>query len=167
MKIWWAEISTPLGKTYVASSLMGAVRVSIPVTSKEAFISSLEEIPGARLEEGLSENAQVITQLEEYWSGSRTSFTVPIDLIGSAFEKSVWNSLKEVRYGETTTYGAIAKRIGQPSGAQAVGVALGRNPVAIILPCHRVMGKKGDLTGFAAGPETKAELLKFEGSLLL
>ena len=101
-------------------------------------------------------------QLDEYFEGSRRAFEVPLRLIGNEFELSVWEALCEIEYGETASYGEIAARIGHPSAARAVGLANGRNPVALIVPCHRVIGADGSLTGYGGGLERKQFLLDLE-----
>lgn len=101
-------------------------------------------------------------QLEEYFAGERTTFDLPLDLRGTEFQVSVWESLATIPYGETSTYGVQADRIGRPSAVRAVGAANGRNPVSIVLPCHRIVGKDGSLTGFAGGLEAKRFLLDLE-----
>jgi len=103
-------------------------------------------------------------QLEEYLAGKRTDFDVPLDLRGTEFQRSAWRALATIPYGETATYGEQAMRIGRPKAVRAIGAANGRNPVSIILPCHRVVGASGDLTGFAGGLETKSGLLELERS---
>jgi methylated-DNA-[protein]-cysteine S-methyltransferase len=106
--------------------------------------------------------ASVIAQLREYFDGRRTAFEVPLLMHGSPFELQVWRALQEIPYGETTSYGEIARRVGQPSAARAVGVANGRNPIAVIVPCHRVIGADGSLTGYGGGLERKRVLLELE-----
>ena len=101
-------------------------------------------------------------QLDEYFAGKRTQFELPLDLIGTAFQKTVWNELLAIPYGETRTYGDLARRLGNMKAIRAVGAANGRNPISIIVPCHRVIGASGDLTGFAGGLDVKAHLLNFE-----
>lgn len=103
-------------------------------------------------------------QLREYFSGTRTQFTVPLDLIGTEFQKKVWTALLAIPFGETRTYAALAAQIGHPSAARAVGAANGRNPISIITPCHRAIGSDGSLTGFAGGLEAKRYLLMLERS---
>jgi methylated-DNA-[protein]-cysteine S-methyltransferase len=116
--------------------------------------------------------AAVTTQLEEYFSGHRDTFDVSLQMHGTPFERRVWAALQEIPYGETTSYGELASRIGQPTGARAVGLANGRNPIAVIVPCHRVIGANGSLTGYGGGLERKRILLELElgqsqlGSLL-
>ncbi|MDO6497955.1 methylated-DNA--[protein]-cysteine S-methyltransferase [Photobacterium sanguinicancri] len=104
-------------------------------------------------------------QLDAYFSGSLTRFTVPLAPQGTEFQKQVWTALRSVPYGETCSYKAIAEAISNPKAVRAVGAANGKNPIAIIVPCHRVIGADGKLTGYAGGVEMKAFLLKLEGSL--
>ena len=101
-------------------------------------------------------------QVEEYLAGGRTEFDLTFDLRGTAFQQEVWLGLASIQLGETSTYGELAMRIGRPKAVRAVGAAIGRNPISIILPCHRVIGASGDLTGFAGGIETKRSMLAFE-----
>ncbi len=98
----------------------------------------------------------------EYFAGRRTTFDIPLDLRGTEFQVTVWRALAEIPFGQTSTYGEQAARIGRPSAARAVGAANGRNPVSIVLPCHRIVGKDGSLTGFAGGLDTKQYLLDHE-----
>jgi methylated-DNA-[protein]-cysteine S-methyltransferase len=102
-------------------------------------------------------------QLGEYFAGQRTSFSVDLDPVGTKFQTQVWRALAEIPFGETRSYGEIAKRIGHDRAVRAVGAANGRNPISIIVPCHRVIGASGKLTGFAGGLETKETLLILEG----
>ncbi|HQR98514.1 MULTISPECIES: methylated-DNA--[protein]-cysteine S-methyltransferase [unclassified Polaromonas] len=109
---------------------------------------------------------QVMTQLTEYFTGQRTQFDVPLDLAyGTAFQQSVWQALLKIPQGGTASYGEVGRRIGKPAAVRAVGAAVGRNPVSIIVPCHRVMGANGALTGYAGGLDRKTALLKLEGVL--
>ncbi|MDP5277605.1 methylated-DNA--[protein]-cysteine S-methyltransferase [Sphingomonas sp. DG1-23] len=101
-------------------------------------------------------------QLDEYFAGKRTSFNVPLDFRGTDFQKSVWAALLTIPFGETRSYGAIARQIGRPSASRAVGAANGRNPISIVAPCHRVIGGNGALTGFAGGLAAKELLLGIE-----
>ncbi len=101
-------------------------------------------------------------QLEEYFAGERTAFDLPLHLSGTDFQVQVLQELQRIPYGETTSYGEIAKRIGRPKAMRAVGAANGRNPIPIIVPCHRVIGSSGDLTGFGGGLDTKEALLRLE-----
>ena len=106
----------------------------------------------------------VRTQLGEYFAGTRTSFDLPLHLLGSAFQRRVWAALLEIPCGETTSYGELARVIGVPGAARAVGLANGQNPVPIIVPCHRVIGANGSLTGYGGGLDAKRWLLTHEAS---
>ncbi len=112
--------------------------------------------------------AQATDELDGYWDGRcPPRFRVPLDLQGTAFQRAVWQALLEVPPGRTSTYGAIARQVGAPQAARAAGAAIGRNPVAIIVPCHRIIGSNGSLTGFASGLPRKERLLQLEGALLV
>ena len=103
-------------------------------------------------------------QLREYFAGRRRSFDLELDFVGTPFQRSVWKALLTIPFGQTRTYGEIAKQVGRPSASRAVGAANGRNPVSIIAPCHRVIGSTGALTGFGGGLDVKEQLLRLEGS---
>jgi methylated-DNA-[protein]-cysteine S-methyltransferase len=105
-------------------------------------------------------------QLEEYFSGDRRGFDLPLAPAGNPFELRVWAALVQVPYGETASYGEIARRIGAPGAARAVGLANGRNPIAVIIPCHRVIGANGSLTGYGGGLDRKRLLLDLESGVL-
>lgn len=106
--------------------------------------------------------AAVRQQLEEYFAGDRKDFDLPLHLSGTEFQVQVLEELQRIPYGETTSYGDIAQRIGRPKAMRAVGAANGRNPIPIVIPCHRVIGSSGDLTGFGGGLDTKEALLRLE-----
>ena len=109
---------------------------------------------------------QASAQLGEYFAGQRSRFDVPLDLsCGTAFQQSVWQALLDIPQGETVSYGEVSRRIGNPAAVRAVGGAVGRNPVSIIVPCHRVMGSNGTLTGYGGGLARKTALLRLEGAL--
>jgi len=107
--------------------------------------------------------ADAVVQLREYFAGSRQAFDLPLDMRGTEFQRSVWHALTQIPYGETRSYLDLAKQLGNPAATRAVGAANGRNPVSIMVPCHRVIGSSGKLTGFAGGLEAKAHLLSLEG----
>jgi methylated-DNA-[protein]-cysteine S-methyltransferase len=106
--------------------------------------------------------AQTAQQLREYFAGKRRRFTVPLEMRGTQFQRSVWEALLEIPFGETRSYGWLARSLGNAQAARAVGAASGRNPISIIVPCHRVIGAAGELTGFAGGLEAKERLLDLE-----
>jgi methylated-DNA-[protein]-cysteine S-methyltransferase len=107
---------------------------------------------------------RALAQLEEYFAGTRTTFDLPLDLQGgTAFQQSVWQALLAIPAGGTTSYGVLSQRIGQPAAVRAVGAAVGRNPLSIVVPCHRVLSANGALTGYAGGLARKTALLQLEG----
>jgi methylated-DNA-[protein]-cysteine S-methyltransferase len=118
-----------------------------------------EETFGARAEGPFAEAEE---QLEAYFSGDLLDFTVPLRLKGTPFQRTVWDQLRKIPYGETRTYGELAGALGTPNASRAVGLANGRNPIGIIVPCHRVIGASGSLTGYGGGLERKQRLLDFE-----
>jgi methylated-DNA-[protein]-cysteine S-methyltransferase len=104
-------------------------------------------------------------QLKEYFAGARRDFDLAVTLHGTAFQQKVWEQLKKIPYGETLSYGQLAMRIGQPTASRAVGLANGRNPVSIVIPCHRVIGADGSLTGYGGGIQRKEWLLEHERNM--
>lgn len=114
---------------------------------------------GERVDDALPDATR---QLEEYFAGKRQAFDLPLAPSGTEFQRRVWAALTEIPYGETRSYGQIATAIGRPGASRAVGMANGRNPVSIVVPCHRVVGASGSLTGYAGGPERKQFLLDLE-----
>ncbi|TDC93926.1 methylated-DNA--[protein]-cysteine S-methyltransferase [Actinomadura sp. 7K507] len=121
-----------------------------------------EETFGAPGDPDTEPFATVAEQLSAYFAGELTEFDLPLTLHGTPFQKRVWALLQEIPYGDTATYGQLAVEMGKPSASRAVGLANGRNPVGIIVPCHRVIGSTGDLTGYGGGLDRKRYLLDFE-----
>ncbi len=107
---------------------------------------------------------QAEAEINEYFNGRRTTFSTPLDPKGTDFQLKVWNQLKKIPFGKTMSYGELARDIGNPKASRAVGGANGKNPISIIIPCHRVIGASGGLTGFAGGLDIKSHLLDFENS---
>lgn len=108
---------------------------------------------------------QLQAEIGEFFAGRRTHFTVPVSFNGTDFQRLVWNSLQAIPSGSTITYGALAERIGKPKAVRAVGTAVGKNPLCIVVPCHRVLASDGSLGGYVAGLERKRHLLALEGAL--
>ena len=107
---------------------------------------------------------RAIEQFKRYFGGSKEGFDLPLDLLGTPFQRDVWQALLRIPLGTTQTYGAIARAVGTPQAVRAVGAAVGKNPLGVIVPCHRVIGSNGALTGYAAGLERKTALLELEGA---
>ncbi|MET7530647.1 methylated-DNA--[protein]-cysteine S-methyltransferase [Streptomyces goshikiensis] len=121
-----------------------------------------EESFGERVAAGEEPFPAVVAQLTAYFAGELTEFTVPVRLEGTEFQRSVWEQLVRIPYGETWSYGELAARLGKPNASRAVGLANGKNPVGIIIPCHRVIGASGGMTGYGGGVDRKVRLLDFE-----
>lgn len=144
-------IETTLGPLYLEVSEIGLRRLQFISTEPARAANVVEnDLPVYK------------KQLAEYFAGSRRTFDLPLDISGSEFQKEVWQALTEVPYGQTASYADIAKMIKRPLAFRAVGQANNKNPVAIIIPCHRIIGKNGSYTGYAAGLENKQWLLEHE-----
>jgi methylated-DNA-[protein]-cysteine S-methyltransferase len=154
MTVHQAVLATPLGDL-IATADDGAIT--------ELRFSEPGELPDEPSSTACLE--QIAEILERYWAGEPVRFDVPLQLNGTPFQTKVWRALIEVPYGETTTYSEIARRIGAPRAVRAVGRANGANPIAIAVPCHRVIGANGTLTGYGGGIERKKALLELEGAL--
>ena len=152
----------PFGVVTVIGSGLG---IRFVLFSNDAHPKTLEKLQISDTEIHGSVNA-AITQLGEYFAGSRRDFELPLDLHGTQFQVAAWNALAEIPYGRTASYGQQAASIGRPKAVRAIGGANGRNPVAIVLPCHRIVGADGSLTGFGGGIEVKKWLLDHEQSML-
>jgi methylated-DNA-[protein]-cysteine S-methyltransferase len=148
----------PFGVLTVVGSELG---IRFVMFANDAHPKPLEQLQISDTDIHDSVNV-AITQLEEYFDGSRRSFDLPLDLRGTEFQVEAWNALAEIPYGHTASYGQQAASIGRPKAVRAIGGANGRNPVAIVLPCHRIVGADGSLTGFGGGIEVKKWLLDHE-----
>jgi methylated-DNA-[protein]-cysteine S-methyltransferase len=153
--MYYCYVDTPIGELLLAGEVdtlqvIGFPRGSMRREPKPDWIFNEKPLAEAR------------RQLQEYFDGLRTDFDLPLKLTGTEFQVSVLRALQDVPYGETVSYGEIAKRIGRPRAVRAVGAANGRNPLPIVIPCHRVIGSTGDLTGFGGGLDTKEALLRLE-----
>ena len=147
-----AACETPVGRLTLVAGDAGLRRVLWP-----------GEAPPVGAEPGTDPVLDAaIAQLEEYFAGARKAFDLPLDLAGTAFQRRAWLELAAIPYGATRSYGAQAQRLGRPGAARAVGAANARNPLPIVLPCHRLVGARGALTGFAGGLEVKRALLAYE-----
>ncbi|MHB8293410.1 MAG: methylated-DNA--[protein]-cysteine S-methyltransferase [Acidimicrobiales bacterium] len=142
---------------------------AITLAGRDGCVTNLTTHGGAHPPEGMSSwlrdagaFSDVVEELEAYFAGERRTFDVALRLEGTSFQVQVWEALREIPYGEVRSYGEIARRIGRPGAARAVGLANGRNPVAVIVPCHRVIGADGSLTGYAGGLPAKRVLLDLE-----
>lgn len=160
MNLFYKFMDSPVGKLKLVASDKGLVAILWENDSPRRV--RLEDLAEDANHPMLAQAAQ---QLQEYFAGKRKSFSMPLDMRGTRFQKDVWQALQAIPFGETRTYGDLAKQLGNPAATRAVGAANGRNPVSIVVPCHRVIGASGKLTGFAGGLGVKAQLLGLEGGL--
>ncbi|WHZ12839.1 MAG: Methylated-DNA--protein-cysteine methyltransferase [Burkholderiaceae bacterium] len=156
--IRWTAFDGPLGRMIVAATTQGIAGV---------WFDDQRHLPDMN---GWREDAldpllkRAVNELTEYFDGRRKQFDLPLDLYaGTAFQQSVWRALLAIPRGETVSYRALSARIGRPTAQRAVGAAVGRNPIGVVVPCHRVLGADGALTGYAGGLERKVALLRIEG----
>jgi len=157
MNLAYKTIDSPVGKLKLVASDKGLV----------AVLWENDKPNRVRLGAMMADQRHFILldaerQLEQYFAGDRKTFSVALDMRGTSFQKNVWEALLAIPFGETRSYGQLAKQLGNSKAMRAVGAANGRNPVSIIVPCHRVIGSSGKLIGFAGGLETKARLLSLE-----
>ena len=163
--LYLSFLESRFGHIGIASSKRGLVRLSFPLRSEGSFRRRLErEHPGSKLSDGTRENRETARQVSRYFEGAQREFDLPLDLRGSPFRRRVLAAVGAIPYGETTSYGEIARRAGSPRGARAVGQAVGANPIPLIIPCHRVIGSNGALVGFGLGLPMKRRLLELEWS---
>ncbi|QPQ29124.1 methylated-DNA--[protein]-cysteine S-methyltransferase [Lysinibacillus sp. JNUCC 51] len=151
------------GNMYIVASDEGLVYIGTPnAPFEEVEVWAKKPFKGYRFEENKEKLQQYVKQLKAYFNKELTKFDVPIHVKGTPFQLAVWEALKGLPYGTTTTYSDIAHRIGNPKAVRAVGSAIGANPILAIIPCHRVIGKDGKLTGFRSGLAMKEFLLELE-----
>ena len=155
-----AEVPSPLGRIVLATSPAGLA--GLWFDGQQHFPTTLDALPlVAASSHPILRDAEA--QLSAYFAGERSEFDLPLDLSGgTAFQQSVWQALLAIEAGETASYAEVAARIGNPAAVRAVGAAIGRNPVSIVVPCHRVIGSSGALTGYAGGLARKTALLELE-----
>jgi methylated-DNA-[protein]-cysteine S-methyltransferase len=158
MEYAYKEVDSPVGKLRIVASGKGLA--AILWENDKPNRTRVRKYPEEPQHPVLLETER---QLKEYFEGKRTSFSIVLDADGTDFQKEVWRILSTIPFGETRTYLDIARQMGNVKAVRAVGAANGRNPISIIVPCHRVLGTSGGLTGFAGGIETKAALLLLEG----
>lgn len=152
----WTQMPSPLGPLLLLAGEHGLRRILLPQRGAAAT-------PGADWQRDDAALAPARGQLEAYFAGQRRTFDLPLAPEGTAFQLAVLGALAEIPYGQTRSYGEIARRLGRPAASRAVGAANARNPLAIVLPCHRVIGSDGSLTGYAGGLDAKRWLLRHEG----
>jgi methylated-DNA-[protein]-cysteine S-methyltransferase len=153
--MFYTYMSSPIGQLLLAGDEQALRLVGFPQGSGQRS-------PELGWQENKTPFAETIRQLDAYFAGELSTFDLPLAPQGTPFQRAVWQALQQIPYGTTTSYGALAHTIGKPKAVRAVGAANGANPIPIIIPCHRVIGSNGKLTGFGGGLETKARLLNLE-----
>jgi O-6-methylguanine DNA methyltransferase len=163
--------ASPVGQLFLAASDKGLVALEFDArlpgqqTIRPNPRDLRAESKKLRFEESGARMAPCIRQLEEYFAGTRREFSFPLDIRGTEFQLACWRGLLAIPYGETRTYADIARAVGRPQGFRAVGMANNRNPIAIVVPCHRVIASDGTLCGYGGGLDIKRKLLQLEGAL--
>ena len=164
--IHWSEFDSAIGTMRIASSERGVVYLELPMENGRGFRGWMERhAKKAQLVEAFKPNRAYIAQIAEYLAGKRRDFDIPLDVRATEFQAAVYDEVTRIGYGELRSYGDVAKAVGRPKAVRAVGAANGANPIAIIIPCHRVIASSGQLQGYGGGLELKARLLAMEQSL--
>ncbi len=168
--LYWSSVPCPRGDCVVLATEAGVCWTGTPGTALEIGLAwvqrhfKVESVVRTDDGEGCEPLRLAVSELRRYFASERLQFSCPLDLRGTPFQISVWQELCRIPYGETRSYGEIAHTLGRPSASRAVGAANGSNPVAIIVPCHRVIGSHGALTGYGGGLPTKSWLLALESA---
>jgi methylated-DNA-[protein]-cysteine S-methyltransferase len=155
MPVHYTHLPSPIGPLLLVCDSSGIRQITFPQGGRPLS-------PEPDWQEDQSAFAELTTQLRAYFAGELENFDVPLAPAGTPFQKKVWDELCKIPYGETISYGALAKRIGNPNASRAVGLANGSNPIPIVIPCHRVIGSNGKLTGYGGGLPIKEKLLALE-----
>jgi len=155
-------VASPFGELFLAATPQGLCRISYTVEGQDELVA---RIFGARVLRSPLDDVR--RELDEYFEGHRREFDLPLDLRVAPFHEAVLGELARVPYGRTDTYGHLASLVGRPKAARAVGTVMNRNPIPIVLPCHRIVGANGSLTGYGGGLDVKKALLELEGATLL
>lgn len=163
-EIYYKLFKSPIGEIFVASTPLGLCRVGINSDLREEMIWFEEKFSNFSIEESDDQTQIYVSQLIEYFEGNRKEFDIPVFLIGTNFQKRVWKALTEIPYGKTASYKEIALKVSNPKGVRAVGQVNNKNPIPIVIPCHRIIGSNGELTGYGVGLEIKKWLLELEAN---
>ena len=163
-RVYYADIESPIGSIWAAATEDGLVQVDFPRPEPE-FVESLRRKVDAEVIQDPEKFHKLGEMMEAYFNGERVVFDLPLDLRGTEFQKAVWRAIYRIPYGRLSSYGRLAAAVGRPRAARAVGNAVGANPLALVIPCHRVIRSDGSLGGFGGGLNLKRYLLSIEGVL--
>jgi O-6-methylguanine DNA methyltransferase len=165
------NMNSPIGQLFLAASAQGLVALEFDarLPGQQSIRPNprhlREEQRGFKFEDSPRQMQPYVSELEEYFARKRREFSFPLDLRGTAFQQACWRALLAIPYGETRTYADIARAVGKPNAFRAVGMANNRNPIAIVVPCHRVIASDGTLCGYGGGLDVKRKLLELEGAM--
>ena len=163
--VYTTRFDSPIGSLGVASTELGLAYVALPHASGRGLEGHLaQHFPSARVGEDIAANQSAVTQILAFLEGATTVFELALDLRGTPFQCEVWQTLREIPFGETRSYAQVAQSVCRPTAFRAVGSANGANPVSLVVPCHRVVSSDGSLGGYGGGRELKARLLAMERS---
>lgn len=166
MEVAYTCFDTALGTFYAAFTQRGICELSLSCADEEEFVARLKKRFGVEPVQDDGLVRPLLRQVGSYLRGARVAWNFDIDISDATeFQRAVWEEARRIPYGQTTTYGELARRVGRPKAARAVGAAMGANPLLLIVPCHRVVGADGSLTGFGCGLEVKERLLRLEGAI--
>jgi O-6-methylguanine DNA methyltransferase len=160
--VWWSDVESRFGTFGVASTSNGLLTMLLPRENLNHQAAICKLSPGAEIVPDDGTNAVAVRQLREYLAGERQDWDLRLDMRGTPFQIAVWQAVYEVPYGQTVSYGEIARQIGNPAAVRAVGAANGANPLPPVVPCHRIIGSNGKLTGYGGGLPLKQKLLDLE-----
>jgi O-6-methylguanine DNA methyltransferase len=161
--IYYAKVDSPWGKMLLADKGKGLFLLKLNINKSSKFEDITEEDSGIKIIQNDAHFEPLMQQLNEYFDGKRTQFNWELDIsTGTEFQQIVWQALKKIPYGKSLSYGELARKIGKPKASRAVGNACGKNPIPILIPCHRVLGSQDNLGGFSAGLKLKKTLLSIE-----
>ncbi|RSL34331.1 methylated-DNA--[protein]-cysteine S-methyltransferase [Salibacterium salarium] len=166
--LFYSQMNTSIGPITIAASNKGVC--ALYFGESEEIINGMKPwIQKYKIGDAFQEDTNILEvakkQLHEYFDGDRTEFDMPLDLYGTSFQRSTWKALQQIPYGETRSYKQIAEEIGSPRAVRAIGSANNKNPISIIVPCHRVIGSNGTMVGYGSGIDKKEYLLRLEGAL--
>ncbi len=160
LNVYFGKINVDNWSLYLATTEKGVCFIGRHFNDLAQWLN--KKHPGSKLIEDPGKIAAYANQLEEYFTGRRKVLDLPLDMMGTSFQKAVWQELQKIPYGETASYAEIAERVGKPKAVRAIGGAVGANPILIAVPCHRVIRKSGELGGYREGLSMKRKLLKLE-----
>ena len=164
MTITWTKVDSPVGQLYLAAAKKGLAFLDFSKSKSEFHRRISKAYPDASFVESTENLTAALEDLKRYWKGDTGRPKTAFDLSGTKFQKDVWKALMTIPAGKVISYGKLAQKLGKPKASRAIGAAVGRNPISILIPCHRVIASDGTLCGYGGGLQKKARLLSHEGA---